>query len=183
MRIDSSVGRVAEDAVRSLYRLDAASRSDPASIVAMAAALAESVADRLIDELVALSGLSDSRLGSSLLKASAPSFHQSWQKRHELLSSGFGISVRGRASWRDLDVVVQVRNALMHGQGFLTDMQVRNAATALKLSRRVEEVLGSQIQAREILLGEDAGERAVEVAAAYIIELDSLVRDYMRASP
>ena len=178
MRIDAGVSGVAEDAIRSLYALMQPMHYDSGSAVAMSAAIAESVADLLIDDLVSASGVSATPFGSKLLKESVDDLHRSWDARNSWLSGGFNIHLAGSLEWQRLDVVVQVRNALMHGQGSLTDRQTKDSLAALRLRRRVEEVLMSQLEGRVVVLSDMAGRCAVEVSIAYVLFLDRAVSSW-----
>lgn len=162
----------AEEALRELMRIQRLSDEPREWVVISAAAIAESFADRLIERLVASSEVARSAFGRKLLSESANSFNQSWTQRNMWLSDGFGIRLSGTAIGQNMMVIVEVRNALMHGLGSLTDRQVKNPSSAIALQGQIRRVLNSQVHGRRVLLGQDAGVIATDVARTYVLELD-----------
>lgn len=162
----------AEEALRELMRIQRLSNESREWVLISAAAIAESFADRLIERHVSDSEVARSAFGRKLLSESSNSFGQSWTQRNMWLSDGFGIRLAGAAIGQNMMVVVEVRNALMHGLGSLTDRQVKNSTSAIALQGQIRRVLNSQVHGRRVILGQNAGAIATAVARTYVLELD-----------
>lgn len=175
MWIDSRTHANTEVALRSLDNLTLRAAEAPSDTVIGVTSIVESLVDSFIDLLVAESGADATPLGRRLIERSTDSFHQSWPDRNGWLDGGFGIALAGTPAGQRLDMLVEVRNAIVHGQGRLTDRQVRKPAFAMELRRRVQVGLASQIEARRILLGRDAGPRAITIGREYLLALDLAV--------
>lgn len=176
MRIDATVTPMAEATIRALHRLDKAGAADVAGQIITAASLAEALVGRTIDALVEESGIKSTRLGRRLIEDSADSYHQSWDGRYGILKGAFGVQISGTREAQRLDVVVNVRNALVHGEGQLTSKQTKKLTAALNLRRQVKDVLGSEVQGRKILLSPSAGHCAIGVTSEYVLAFDTVVR-------
>jgi hypothetical protein len=175
MRIDARVQAATETTLRALQRLTFSGRGSSSEQIVTACSLAESLVDQLLDTLVAESTVGDTPLGRRLLQKNADAFHQSWEERHGWLSSGFGIEMAGTREGQRLNTVIAVRNAIIHGDGKLTDKQLKNPAAAIALRRNVRQVLDSDVQGRRIMLGVDAGRRSVLVASEYVLAVDAAI--------
>lgn len=144
-------------------------------MVVSAVSIAEALTDSFIDSLAASSPVNDSQFGRQLLARAADSFHQTWPDRNSWLNAGFGVSIAGERAGQEFDLLVEVRNALVHGQGSLTDRQTRRTSEAIALQRRIESVLKAQVAGRRILLGPTAGPLALGITRTFVVALDHAV--------
>lgn len=167
-----------EEALRELLKVQSSQRNTNEWILISAAAIAESFADRVIQRLVLDSPVSQTSFGRKLLAESSNSFSQSWGQRNSWLKDGFGVNLSGGAVAQNLIVIVEVRNALMHGSGNLTDRQLKNPAAAITLQSQIRQVLSSQVHGRKVVLGSTAGILAIATARDYIISLDRASRTH-----
>lgn len=181
LKIDAAVHDDAEESLRELLRIQKSQNSSCEWMLISAAAIAESFTDRVIDRLVLGSPVSETPFGRKLLSESSSSFSQSWSQRNSWLKDGFGIRLSGVAIGQNLTVVVEVRNALMHGLGNLTDRQVKSPTAAIALQGQIREVLNSQVHGRKVILGSRAGTLATAVAREYVLALDRLSQGNTRS--
>lgn len=174
MRINANVNSRTEATIRRLHGLMQSSGEAKDQIVT-SVSLVESLSSEFIDALVAESLVDATLFGKKLLEKNSDAFHQSWDRRHEWLNGGFGISLNGSPEWQRLKTVTQVRNAIIHGDGVLTRKQINGVAGAVDMRRKVRDVLGGDIQGRRVILSEDSGRRAILVAIDYGLRLDHAV--------
>ncbi len=170
------VGRLAEARLRQLSVL-AADRGlapvDQGQVVLTVVATVEAYVDEVLRELIASSGYDYSAFGRAMLHELEDRIYQSWRERHGWLDKGFAISIAGSAAAQDLLAVVELRNAIVHGSGRLTDRQSRDVANLIKLEHRLQEVLDVRVENRTVNLASSTGIRAIEVARVYILALDA----------
>jgi hypothetical protein len=164
----------AEEALRTLLTIQDSQDESREWTLISAVAVAESFVDRLVERLVASSEVARSAFGRKLLRENSNSFSQSWTQRNMWLDEGFDIHMSGTRTGQDLMVIVEVRNALMHGLGNLTDRQVKSSSSAIALQGQIRKLLRSQVHGRKVVLGREAGTRATAIARQYVTELDRI---------
>ena len=71
-------------------------------------------------------------------------FTRTWPLRLEWLRKGFGIVIAGDPPFQAFDVAVEWRNAIIHGDGQLTDLQTRRLSKLLVLRKRMWDILRVQ---------------------------------------
>ncbi|MUN64460.1 hypothetical protein GMA12_15140 [Kocuria sediminis] len=175
MRIDAAVASMTEATIRSLHRLEPAEAADVAGQIISAASLAEALVGKSIDLLVDESGIKSTRLGRRLIQDSAESYHQTWDGRYGILRDAFGVQLAGNREAQRLNVVVDVRNAIVHGEGQLTSRQTKKLTNVLSMRRQINEVLESEVQGKKIVLSPTAGRCAIRVASDYALAFDAAI--------
>lgn len=174
-----NIGRLAEARLRQLAVLAADRRLAPVDqgqVVQTVVATVEAFVDEVLRELIASSGYDSSAFGRAMLHELEDRIYQSWRERHGWLEKGFSISIASSAAAQDLLAVVELRNALVHGFGKLTDRQSRDVPTLIRLEHRLQRVLDVRVERRKVNLASSTGMRAIEAARVYILALDAEAR-------
>ncbi|PCC48162.1 hypothetical protein CIK64_00190 [Brevibacterium aurantiacum] len=73
---------------------------------------------------------------------------------------------------QNLKIVVDVRNALMHGDGKLTDLQSAKWKSVVALRRDMANRLDIELQGRRLVLGEDSVKLACSILIEYVLQLE-----------
>ena len=171
-RVSEEVRAVAEEAIRTLYGVTSSSCArDMGSIVTLTAVV-EALIDNTLDELVAASPVQDSALGRAMVGKTTKLFRSTWEDRNYWLKNGFEIALAGSRPGQDFRVLVELRNALAHGAGSLTERQCTNLKAFVELRKNLMRVLDVDVQGRAIILGDASVSRATEVAVLYILAFE-----------
>ncbi|MEW1911535.1 hypothetical protein AB0442_24330 [Kitasatospora sp. NPDC085895] len=147
----------------------------PEWVIVDAATAVETHVSRALSRLVSESGVSDTRLGQALIDSINDDIHRTWASRLDWLGEGFGVSIKGEAFAQDLLVVVDCRNAIVHGSGYLTKQQTNNFTKALALRKRMKSVLDIDTHSTRLVLGELSVERCIRICRRFVVEFDRLV--------
>jgi hypothetical protein len=137
---------------------------------------AESYTDQVLQSLIRHSGVMGTTFGQLLLSQCEDSFYQNWKNRHFWLSKGFDVQISGSSEGQDFSTLVELRNAIIHGAGCLTDKQSRDINKQIALERRFEVVLRVQVEGRKLRYLGGTDNLAVNVARRFVLLLDSEVR-------
>jgi hypothetical protein len=130
---------------------------------------------RLIDTLVKASGTLSTTLGHALVQTYKSDMTRSWPARFEWLSRGFGVSVQGTSLAQDMCTVNELRNAIVHGNMNLTDVQCRNLQDMINLRRSLSRVLGVHCVGRKVVVGHATTKLAIKVCIDFVQFLDHAV--------
>ncbi len=174
MRIDGSVSADAEATVRRLSALLEGSTPNSSAFTA-AVAITEAHVDATIQLLLDRSDARNSQLGAFLIDRSTASLRQTWSARQELLRDGFGVVVTPQSLVQQLSLIVDVRNALAHGDGSLTSVQTTSWSKANELRRSLARTLQIFVEGRIITFTPKSVETAVKMLIDYVIGLDLVV--------
>jgi len=136
----------------------------------------EAYVDSILRTLIAASGYNQTAFFRAMLAELEDKIYQSWAERHSWLKKGFSVSIAGSAAAYDLLTLVDLRNALFHGNGRLTEKQSGGTAALIDLEHRLWRTLEVRTENRVVHLASSTGGRAVGVARAYIFALDTEVR-------
>lgn len=168
---------VTERTLRTLTaeRLRFDSLDDRSVGVLASAAIAESYVDAVLRGLIDTSAYRTDQFTRALFSALEFAMFQSWSSRFDWLRDGFGISLAGSTEAQALDVLVQARNALVHGAGGLTDRQVRDLAELVNLEQRLNSDLDIDVQARRLHLGCETPDKAIAICRRFVRALDATV--------
>lgn len=175
MLISASVHVLTEDTIRALNRVSSRWKNDVSGQIVAVSSRVEALADRFIDLLIRESGVDSTQLGKSLLQEYGDSFHQSWPARNKILKGGFGIKAASMPVWQNMELVIEVRNAIVHGDGSLTSRQAKDPASLITMRKRMAKLLRSDIQGRSVRLSDEAGVLSAEIAIKYATSLDEVV--------
>lgn len=164
-----------ERCVRRLDRL-AALGLPPEQFVTAVTTPVEAHVSRMIGYLILLSDIDRSALGRALIEAAEDAMTRNWTDRTDWLARGFEISVRDRTAWQRFDTVVQARNALVHGDGFLSDQQLALTLTKLlTLKRRLGDELGVSWSGGRLAFDSSSARAAHDAARTFVADLDERI--------
>ena len=163
-----------EVTVRRLTRV-LVERTPPSSAITVAVATTEAHVDAIIQQLFDLSCARKSKLGEFLIERSISTFTQTWPARHQVLRDGFGVAIEPQTLVQHLLLIVDVRNALAHGDGALTAVQTTSWSRANELRRNLERKLQVSVAGRSIIITRESLEIAIRMLIDYVIGLDVAV--------
>ena len=166
--------------MRTLARAAAQTASEASvetgGLIVGVATTVEAYVETVLRELIRESGYADHPFTKAMYAELEDSLFQSWNERFRWLKSGFGISIAGTAAAQNLGTLVELRNALVHGGGRLTDRQSRELTDLVTLEQRLAQVLDVDVENRLVRFGPETGQRVVTVSRDYVIALDAEVR-------
>lgn len=131
---------------------------------------------RIIGYLVELSAVDATPFGRALLAAVQDNLTYTWDDRHKWLGRGFEVPIAGNLPGQRFDTVVEARNSVVHGDGFLSDTQAgRTLARITKLRQRYRAELDIGLVAGRLAFSQTSSELVHEAARRYVAYLDSAV--------
>lgn len=144
----------------------------PEYSVIAAATRVEGYTDRLLQSMVRASRVDQDPFGRALLSEVRDSMYSSWPERLRWLAT-FGVEVAGTRAWHDMDTLIDLRNALVHGGGQLTARQSRELPKLLALEARLDTTLSVRVEGLRLRLGVETPRLATLVAADFVRALDA----------
>lgn len=178
--IPPDVGHLAEGRLRELAVLAADVPIDAeqqAQVVLTVATLAEAYSEAVLRQLIIASSRDLGPFARAMYAELEDRIFQSWEERHSWLAKGFGIKLAGSRHAQDLQTLVDLRNALVHGAGTLTDRQSRDLGKLVHLETSLRRTLDVHVERGRVHLTESTGHMAVSIARAYILALDASSRE------
>jgi len=134
--------------------------------------MVEAYVDDLLRALIAESGIGETAFGGALLAETRDGFHNSWKNRYGWLDRGFGISITGSKERQEFDVMVELRNALAHGDGSLSARQRANLLSMVTLESKLETTLCVQARGGGLRLTSDSATAAILICRRFVLCLD-----------
>ena len=169
---------LAENALRNLRLLDEEIRANTSSLQPLILGIctqAEVFVDRIIGFLLDASVLWQDPLGSMLLTQVGNDYSKGWSSRNQYLRA-FSLPIAGTAEGQAMATVIDLRNAMAHGDGRITNFQASKLTSQLDLEKRLARQLGVQTIARRTLPGPQTRSLALSITRKYIELLDSEFR-------
>ena len=170
MRVDASVSEATEQAVRRISVLWS-DGVEPRQAITVAISIAEAHVDETILALIEHHDHRSDQLLGYLVDQAGGALRETWPKRREVLKHGFGVECTQGAQQR-MDLVIDVRNALAHGDGALTDRQLATWGRAFDLRGRLVRELGVDLHGRKLTVDRSALAKSLSAVREYLIELD-----------
>jgi hypothetical protein len=136
----------------------------------------------MIARLVSRSAVSNTRFGAALIDNVGEGFQETWRMRTRWLDDGFEIEIAGKSPHQDLELVVDARNAFVHGDGQLTDRQTREPAKLRQLRAGLEKTL--KINCRGVIMRPTAQTPLLvaETVRRFVVDYDEqILRRYPHA--
>lgn len=106
--------------------------------------------DRVIDHLRTMEEAKLGKYGMYLSSLHSASDLEVWSARFKILTNGFGLDLKPQVAVQEFQLLVEVRNSLVHGNMELTRRQIQNLDKGLSLRRDMERVLDVAIQGRKL---------------------------------
>lgn len=173
----NSQAKLSEDALRAISELGSSSPSSQSVVIGVATTV-EIYIDHLLATFIRESGVQTSRFGSALVAETSDSMRQSWANRLKWLRDGFGLDLAGTSVQNEMQTVIDLRNALLHGDGKLTPHQTRSLNKQLALERQLEKVLAVVSEAKRLRLTTATAGRSKSIAREYIIYIDDRLQGW-----
>lgn len=130
--------------------------------------------DEMLRELVSSSRFASTPVGSFLIKDKLDSYLQTWSERERILATMFGFNVSGSTVGQRFQLLLEVRNALMHGNGSLTLQQSKKFGTLLDLRKRLSKELCIEVQGKVLILDDLDRNKLCTAASSYLVEVDHI---------
>lgn len=165
----------AEDALRSLVRLESQESNAKTTMIVNSVSIVEGYTDAIIDKLIVESTILEHQFGRVLVEANLSSFYGSWENRKTALNKYFGIKIGTMNEWRDINAVVEARNSIVHGGGAITSRQGRTAKSLIELRSKLLNTIECELQAGTLNIGSNSGSLAICISKCFIHALDAKV--------
>jgi hypothetical protein len=163
--------------------LDSQAEVPPDWLVITCATCVESHFDRVLRSLIAASGVRQNEFSNSLYEFLHDDIFKTWDSRLNWLKNGFSVTIAGDRTIQDFRTVIDLRNAIVHGQGHLTEMQQKNLQKLLDLKRNLTRLLNVQFSGDKVLIPPDIGLKVVRICRDAVIFLDnSVLQEYPNIS-
>ena len=131
--------------------------------------------NRLLEALISGSGARDTKLGTALLEHTLDDMFKNWDSRLRWLNQGFGIAISGDTEVQDYLSLVDLRNALVHGQGELTQLQQRKFTQLLALKARLKRSLGVDFRGSHVIINDETQANALRISRRVTMHVDNSV--------
>ena len=131
----------------------------------------------VIHRLIGSSPESDTDFGRALIEHIDSGFVDNWPSRMKWLKNGFGLTIVGNRPYQDLRLVIELRNAMVHGDGQLTEKQVGQIRT---LRSDLAKGLSVSCQGRILQPSASTAENTLRVIRSFVADFDAVV---MRVYP
>lgn len=174
----AQLSRSGDQCIRQLAELYLAMEKGIASsewIIVSSATNVENHANRLLESLVTTNSVADNQFMTALLLEIGDDIYRTWESRLRWLSRGFGVAVSGHTEVQEYLFVVELRNALIHGDRELTPTQIRSLPKLLALKRDMSRVLGVVFNGVEIHLDKHVTVKSLELARRFVVHVDKSV--------
>lgn len=165
-------GETCLGAISRLYEQREIGRLADESLVIACASAVEAHFDRVLAALIEQSKSRGEPFFEALLSEARGDIFRTWDSKLSWLKRAFGVSIAGDAPTQNYRYVIELRNSLVHGEGRLTDFQLRDFGRACALKRQMSLHLGVQFNGRTILLTPDVGIKAVRLSREMVRHLD-----------
>lgn len=168
----TSSGEQCIDALSRLTLQAAQTNISPEWLFVDAITAVEVHVDRVIDALVASSGIFENSFGRALLAKLGDEMSRSWPARHEWLTAGFEVSIKGEKFAQEFDIAIECRNAIVHGSGKLTKRQQSNFPKFTALRRQMESVLGVKVHGLDLSLSKESAKKCLTISRNFVCGFD-----------
>ena len=143
-------------------------------LITVIGTVVEGHVSRILARLIVLSKIDESPFGNALLQSQVDSMDNTWPDRNHWLTRGFELAYPGLSPYQSFDVLVQARNAIVHGDGALTDRQTRKIKDLLILRKDFQKKLDATVRGR-LQFGDTSAKRAMEIARGFVVAFDKEV--------
>ena len=147
------------------------------------ATLVEAHVDRLLDIHTANAWAPATAIEDYAAGELRTQMHQSWPSRKTWLKQAFAISFAGTAEDNQFSLLVELRNALVHGAGRITDLQSKALPSRLSLEKALISTFKINIVDGAVRATPESSATVLRVARSYLIRLDLESRSIPHRSP
>jgi len=150
--------------------------ADSRAVIINAVSIVESYVDAALQSLIDASGIRDIPFADAMHAELQDAIYRSWDERFKWLARGFGVDLEGTTPQQEFLTLVDLRNALIHGQGKFTQRQTRDLAAVIELEHRLARVLDVEASKDGFLFGSRATPQTLSVARTLVLAIDDAVR-------
>lgn len=137
------------------------------------ATLVEAHVDRLLDILTASAWAPATAMEDYAVGELRAQMHQSWSARRDWLKQAFSINIAGTAEDNQFRLLVELRNALVHGAGRITDLQSKALPSRLSLEKALISTFKINIVDGAVRASPESSANVLRVARSYLVRLDA----------
>ncbi len=127
---------------------------------------------RVIARLIVLSDVQVDRFGAAMVAHLEDEFVRTWLARTQWLDKGFDVAVRGGTTYQQFNVVIELRNAVVHGDGQLTDLQTKNLNKMLILRKDLWNTLGVDCSGMRPQYPAASRDHVLDVVTKFVVAFD-----------
>ncbi|MBF6133140.1 hypothetical protein IU501_09020 [Nocardia otitidiscaviarum] len=135
----------------------------------------ESHVDRMLAGLIELSKVANYPLVREMLNRLEKDLFENWDGKMEWLAKGFSVKVRGETEYQMLKHVIESRNAIIHGNGTLTERQRGNFNQLVTLKRNLTKHLLIELHGIRMEFSPASRARVFEIVIVFIDAFDSAI--------
>lgn len=143
--------------------------------VVSCATLVEAHVDRVLKALFVADAAMSFGLTRVLHAEIEDSIYRTWEARRRWLATAFDVSVSGDRAAQEFDVVVALRNSIVHGDGRLTDLQVGKFKELFRLKDQYARVLSAKVIGRRVALSPLVAVKAAMVSRDFVLYFDKVL--------
>ncbi|WP_162621969.1 hypothetical protein [Microbacterium suaedae] len=150
---------------------------DIEKVLVTSTALVESYVDDEIDHYLALREATSTTLERYLLRDYGGGFRTSWKERIRFLERGIELGAVPSPLRQDVLLVVDARNAVVHGNGELTMQQVNKGINTLDMRRQLTGRLDAHFAGKRVYFSRETSRSALGTLIDFCYWLDGSLPD------
>lgn len=163
-----------EATLRAITRLRLSSDSTERVLILLATLVEVHVA-KVLKVLVGINRAGRPRFESALVADVEENMYLSWPSMWKWLSVGFDIKVQGVGPAQAFESCIDIRNAIIHGNGRLTEMQSKNFTASISMRSEAVRRLGVHFVGNRVVVDAQTRELALLAARDFVLYFDSQV--------
>lgn len=130
---------------------------------------------RLLAQLIDLSSVRANVAGNAMYEHLREEMYRSWPNKLDWFKKAMQLPLAGDRPFQEFEVVIDLRNALVHGDGLLTPIQVRSLPKLVLLRKQLAKLLNVDCVGKRVHLSSDTPTRALAIARAFLVRCDEVV--------
>lgn len=150
-------------------------RLPPAQLVTAIGTVVEVHVSGILAQLTSLSHIDEHQLGQAMLRRLQQEMNKSWASRAEWFKDGFSVAYKGRKAAQYFDVLVELRNAVVHGDGAASEQQAMKGTASLARMRRLfADRLNVEFRG-QVEFAPTSAALAMDIARQFVADFDQMV--------
>lgn len=141
----------------------------------MAVPQVEMYVDRSITNILEVHADSTNQIGKFLFDHYGAEYTRTWDNRVKIMDKAFSFNVKSTVEHREFQLLVDLRNALMHGAGRFTNQQVANWTKHLQRQKDLKSRIPIQIEGDHFYFMDNSSERIRDIAVDYLLMIEQRV--------
>lgn len=172
----NQLSEVPAETERSLFRLRLISieSSSAREVILSSVSEVEHAVDTFVLSNVNRYSHRQNEIGTFFIERHLSEYLMSWSNRFTLLSELFDVSNSGEVVGQNFRKLLEVRNALMHGNGSMTSVQTGNFGKCTSLMRDLNSLFGVEFRGRELILDSVDRGRVFDVSSRYLMSIHGI---------